>query len=168
MLLDTFFLAPTAPAIPMEPAEETPLDWHPLSTAEIHQSLLSASGRSAAGPDTLPMLVWQKLWPYISDTVYRIFAASLDLGHHPTAWRTATIVILQKPQKPDKTVPGAYRPISLLNTLGKLLEAVIAKRLSHYAEKHSLLPNTQFGGRPGRSTEQALLILVDAIWTAWR
>jgi len=36
----------------------------------------------------------------------------------------------------DYTNPNAYRPISLLNTLGKLLEAVIAKRLSYYAEKH--------------------------------
>jgi hypothetical protein len=33
--------------------------------------------------------------------------------------------VLRKPGKPDYSLPGAYRPISLLNTLGKLLEAVI-------------------------------------------
>jgi ribonuclease HI len=114
------------------------------------------------------MLVWQKLWLYISDTIHCIFSASLELGHHLTAWRTAAIVVLKKPQKPDKTTPNAYRPISLLNTLGKLLEAVVARRLSFYAEEHNLLPDTQFGGRSGRSAEQALLVLVDAIWTAWR
>ena len=52
------------------------------------------------------------------------------------------IVVLRKPGKGDYTVPGAYRPISLLNTLGKLLEAVMAKRLSYYVEKYGLLPNT--------------------------
>lgn len=77
------------------------------------------------------------------------------------------IVVLRKPGKPDYSVPGAYRPISLLNTLGKLLEAVMTRRLSYLAEKHSLLPNSQFGGRPGRTAEQALLVLSRAIDQAW-
>lgn len=77
------------------------------------------------------------------------------------------IVVLRKPGKADYAVPEAYRPISLLKTLGKLLEAVMAKRLSYYAEKYGLLPNTQFGGRPGRTTEQALLVLANAIDQAW-
>lgn len=47
---------------------------------------------------------------------------------------------------------GAYRPISLLNTLGKLLEAVIARRLSYLAEKHGLLSDTLSGGRPGNQS----------------
>jgi ribonuclease HI len=75
--------------------------------------------------------------------------------------------VLRKPGKPDYSLPDAYRPISLLNTLGKLLEAVIARRLSYLAEKHGLLPNSQFGGRPGRITEQALLVLSNAIDQAW-
>jgi hypothetical protein len=47
------------------------------------------------------------------------------------------------------------------------LEAVVARRLSFLAEKHGLLPNSQFGGRPGRTTEQALLVLTNAIDHAW-
>ena len=90
---------------------------------------------------------------------HQIFAASIELGYHPQRWRSAKIVVLRKPGKPDYSLPGAYRPISLLNTLGKLLEAVIARRLSYLAEHYGLLPDTQFGGRPGRTTEQALLVL---------
>jgi hypothetical protein len=89
--------------------------------------------------------------------------ASVELGCHPQRWRSAQIIVLRKPGKPDYSQPGAYRPISLLNTLGKLLEAVIARRLSFYTEHHRLLPDTQFGGRPGRTTEQALLVLTNAI-----
>jgi hypothetical protein len=91
----------------------------------------------------------------------------MSLGYHPKQWRNAKIVLLRKPGKPDYSIPDAYRPISLLNTLGKLLEAVVARRLSNLAEKHSLLPDTQFGGRPGRTTEQALLVLSNAIDWAW-
>jgi hypothetical protein len=43
----------------------------------------------------------------------------------------------------------------------------MAKRLSYYAEAYGLLPNTQFGGRPGRNPEQALLVLRNAIDRAW-
>ncbi|KAI3301160.1 hypothetical protein DTO002I6_350 [Penicillium roqueforti] len=96
-----------------------------------------------------------------------IFATFINLGYHPKRWRSAKIVVLRKPKKPDYSVPGAYHPISLLNTLGKLLESVMARRLSYLSEKHGLLPDTQFGGRPARTTEQALLVLSNAIDRAW-
>jgi hypothetical protein len=43
----------------------------------------------------------------------------------------------------------------------------MARRLSYLAEKQGLLPDTQFGGRPGRATEQALLVLSNAVDRAW-
>lgn len=39
----------------------------------------------------------------------------------------------------------------------------MARRLSYLAEKHDLLPATRFGGRPGKPTEQTLLVLSNAI-----
>ena len=35
-------------------------------------------------------------------------------------------------------------------------------------EKHQLLPKTHFGGRPGRSTLDAIHYVIDKICTAWR
>ncbi|GFF62105.1 RNA-directed DNA polymerase (Reverse transcriptase) [Aspergillus udagawae] len=110
----------------------------------------------APGEDGIPTLV------------FRIFfTASVNLGYYPEQWKRAKIIVLRKPGKPDYTIPGAYRPISLLNTLGKVLEAVMAKHLSYYAEAYGPLPNTQFGGRPGRNPEQALLVLRNAIDQGW-
>jgi hypothetical protein len=83
----------------------------------------------------------------------RSMIAALEYLKGPRRWRGAKIVVLRKPGKPDYSIPGAYRPISLLNILGKLLEAVMARRLLYLAEKHGLLPDTQFRGRPGRTTE---------------
>ncbi|OQE11161.1 hypothetical protein PENFLA_c080G07693 [Penicillium flavigenum] len=86
----------------------TPLElpWQPITELEIQRSLKAAKGTTAPGDDNLPMLVWKQLW------------------------RNAKIVVLRKPGKPDYSVPGAYRPISLLNTLSKLLEAVVALLLN--------------------------------------
>lgn len=166
VLLETFF-PPTShpPSECIVPPKEIP--WEPITEQEITKTLQRMKKRTAPGEDGIPTLVWFQIWPYISSIVTSIFTASIDLGHYPQRWKAAKIVVLRKPGKSDYTSPSAYRPISLLNTLGKLLEAVVARRLSYYAEKYKLLPDTQFGGRPGRTTEQALLVLANAIDQAW-
>ena len=120
---------------------------------EIERALKAAKGNTALGEDDLPTLVRENIWQYVSHLVIQILTASINLGYYPREWKTATIVVLKKPGKPDYSIPGAYRPISLLNTLGKVLEAVMAKRMSYYAETYGLLPDTQVGGRIGRTTE---------------
>ena len=61
----------------------------------------------------------------------------------------------------------AYRPVALLNTLGKAMESVIARRISWMAEAHQLLPRTLLGGRKGVSTEHAVHTLMEVIQRAW-
>jgi ribonuclease HI len=58
--------------------------------------------------------------------------------------------------------------ISLLSTLGKALEKVISVRLTYWAEVCGLLPKEHFGGRPGRSCDDALLLRTDFIKEQWR
>jgi hypothetical protein len=72
--------------------------------------------------------------------------------------------MLRKPGKADYTLLKAFRPISLLPTISKGLEAVVAVRLSYITEKHNLLLANHFGARPRRSAEQALNVLVERIY----
>jgi hypothetical protein len=51
--------------------------------------------------------------------------------------------------------------MTLSNTLGKILEKVIARRLSALVEWYSLLPPTHMGGRKGISTGHALHWLIE-------
>jgi hypothetical protein len=97
-----------------------------------------------------------------------LYNTSLELGHIPQRWKTARIVTLRKPGKADYTLPKAFRPISLLPTISKGLEAAVAARLSYITETHDLLPANHFGARPRRSAEQALNALVERIYQAWR
>lgn len=101
----------------------------------------------------MPNVVWKEVWPVLKVWIHTIFKASVRLGIVPTAWKVARILPLRKPNKPGYTVPKAYRPISLLSTLAKILELVIARRLSYWAETYDLLPAYQFGARPRRSCE---------------
>jgi hypothetical protein len=78
------------------------------------------------------------------------------------------VIILRKPGKPDYTKLKASRPISLLLTISKGLEAIIAIRLSYITKEYSLLPKNHFGVRPKRSAEQALNVLIERIHKVWR
>lgn len=165
--LDPFFTKMAEPDAEIEskPTEELP--WVPITEQEICRSLRVGKGNTAPGRDGIPTLLWKHLWVYLKQTITTLFTKSVDLGYYPRQWKQARIVVLRKPGKPDYSAPGAYRTISLLNTLAKLLEAVLARRLSHWAETLKLLPDTQFGGRPGQNTEQALLVLANAVYRAW-
>ena len=97
----------------------------------------------------------------------RLFDACYRLSIHPTAFKRAITVFLRKLKKEDYSDPKVYRLIVLLNTLGKALEAVVAERIRFAAETHALLPDTQIGGRRIRSTETALQLITNKIYTIW-
>ena len=74
---------------------------------------------------------------------------------------------MQKPHKDDYLITKAYRPIALLDIIGKALESVLAKKISALTELHGLLPKTHFGGRRGTSTEHAIHYLLEKIYKGW-
>ena len=98
-----------------------------------------------------------------------VYNTCIHLGHHPGRWKEATVVVIPKPDKPDYSVAKAHRPISLLETLSKLLEKAVAKRFQHDIVEHELVPSVQFGGRMHSSCLDAALTLlhdVQAVHTA--
>jgi ribonuclease HI len=169
-LLRTFFPPTPAGWTTTTQEQQVPpiLDNPELTIGEIEEAVLRVKPWKAPGVDGLPNVVWKETWPVLKEWIHAIFQASIKLGTMPSAWKTARILPLRKPNKPDYTIPKAYRPISLLSTLGKILELVIARRLSYWAETHDLLPTNQFGARPRRSCEQALILLTEKIKEAWR
>lgn len=76
-------------------------------------------------------------------------------------------MVLKKPGKPDYQQPKAWRPIALLEVLGKVIEATIGNRLRTLAENHNLIPERQMGARKRHSTDTALVLLLGLIRVAW-
>ena len=60
----------------------------------------------------------------------------------------------------DPRLLELYRPISLLECLGKLMERIVATRLEDVVEMSQLLPHSQAGFRRWRSTEDPQLDLI--------
>src|SRR5258705_8251775 len=116
----------------------------------------------------LPAVVWKQVWPAVKHHLLALFRASFEEGVLPSQWKHAKIIPLKKPGKEDYTTAKSWRPISLLATLGKVLESVVAERISHAVETYGLLPTNHFGARKQRSAEQALMLLQEQIYNAWR
>ena len=71
-------------------------------------------------------------------------------------------MVLSKPGKEPAVyqTPGGYRPIALLPTIGKVVEAVVARKVTEAAEAYGLIPPEQMGNREHRSTELAIRLVV--------
>ncbi|EAQ88476.1 hypothetical protein CHGG_05095 [Chaetomium globosum CBS 148.51] len=149
--------------------QRAPVHMPDLTMEEIEQKVLSAKPWKAPGEDGLPANGMETALASGQRQGAPIYSGtSLRDGDIPSQWRNAKIIPLKKPGKSEYTLAKSWRPISLLSTLGKILEAVIAERLSHAVETCGLLPANHFGARKRRSTEQALLLLQEHIYKAWR
>ncbi len=138
-----------------------------VTPEEIGEAIWKLKPDKAPGTDVITNRVVKLAHNLIGVEWARLFSACLELGYHPRAFRTAITVVLRKPGKPDYSDPAAYRPIALLNTIGKVLEAIMARRISDLAEDANLLPDEQYGARPGRSAEDALLDLKEQVSAIW-
>ena len=64
-------------------------------------------------------------------------------------------------------IPSSYRPIVLIETITKVLSTIITEDLSYTCKTNNLLPDFQFGGRPGCSTTDALHYIKQYIKNLW-
>lgn len=102
------------------------------------------------------------------DHLFYIYRAILELNTYHPRWLESVTLVLRKVGKTDYNVAKAYRPIGLLDTMSKGFSTLCAKHVSYLAEKHNMLPRSQFGGRPGRNTTDAMLLVSHRIKDTWR
>ena len=94
-----------------------------------------------------------------------IFKNIMLTSLYPEVWKLANVTPIFK--KGDKQVTKNYRPISLLPICGKIFEKIIFNNLYPYLNANNLITKNQSGFRPGDSTTNQLLLLVDEIHWAF-
>ncbi|PNP82879.1 hypothetical protein FNYG_03757 [Fusarium nygamai] len=135
-----------------------------IDAEKLRKIIKGLKNNKAPGPDKFPneaiKLGMQVLLPYF----VLGFNGCLNLSLHPANIKDSIIVMLLKTgKKPDK--PESYRPISLLSTVGKLYERILADMmLDALKENPHLLPATQFGNK---TTTEALQYLFCIIYSTW-
>jgi len=105
--------------------------WTPFSVKEFKSSISKYNNTSTPGPDKLS---WRHLKVIINNnsclkSFINIANACIDLEYWPSYFKMLTSIIISKPNKVSYNIPKTFRPITLLNMLGKLIEKVTGKRL---------------------------------------
>jgi hypothetical protein len=127
----------------------------------------AASPLKAPAPDGIPNRALQVASNLLVPHLTRIVNQSINLGHCPDHFLALTTVVLCKPRKDNYTVPKTYRPIAPLNTIGKIIDANTAQRLSYLVEEYQVIPRMHTGGRKLRLIEHALHTVIQRIYHAW-
>ena len=123
--------------------------------------LLGQMKEKAPGPSGITKRCLQELPSEVTDQLLQLFNSTLALGHFPTPFRHALVTFIPKKENPATT--DDFRPISLTEILGKLLEKVVNSRLIRHLESRNILQNNQFGFRPKRGTETAIQLGYETI-----
>ena len=122
--------------------------------------------QSSPGPDHL-------IWTHLKHLVAHTEVASLFLWiTNACLWvgewlKESKTMVIPKPGKLMYNVPKAFRPIILLNTMGKLFKKMIASYLQFEAVKEGILHSCQFGGVHQNSTEDVGIYLTHLVHTGW-
>lgn len=141
---------------------------HRVTRAQVYAALTAPDPDKSPGPSSVPNRALRWAWDVAEDELYLLIAHCAHTGYHPELWRRSISACLPKVGKPDYTRPRAHRLIQCLECLGKVLEVVETRIIAHFALKHGLTAETQFGGVPGRSVEDAALTFTHDVETAAR
>ena len=89
-----------------------------------------SSPSSAPGLEAMPYSVWKRLHKLFPDILPDLTNPLVQRGYHPVSLKKAEGMVLDKPGKPSYDAPATYRVIVLLDTPLKIVERLIANRLS--------------------------------------
>ncbi|CAK1584840.1 unnamed protein product [Parnassius mnemosyne] len=89
---------------------------------------------TALGPDGIPGRALVLSLAALGDRLRQLFTGCLRSTKFPTAWKEARLILLKKENRAADS-PSAYRPICLLEEIGKLFERIVATRLNGHLSR---------------------------------
>jgi len=142
----------------MRPASEPKL----TNPEEVQEAIRGLKVNKAPDPNSIPNRALKHLPQRAVSLLVLIFNAILITHHFPTVWKHARVISILKTGK-DPALLSSYRPISLMDTFGKLFEKILLARILREVNVRGLLRNEQFGFRPEHSTSLQLARFVERI-----
>jgi hypothetical protein len=131
------------------------------SPSELKEAIKKLPNNKAPGEDEIRNITIKNFSNKAIVQLHYIINAVVELQYFPQAWKNAIVIPIPKAGK--KSDPGNFRPISLLNTLGKLTEKILLRRLTRLDKQLKLTRDEQFGFRPRHDTSQQVVRIVTDI-----
>ena len=135
-----------------------------ISDEDVIEAINMVKPNKASGPDLISPRLFKEGANQLVLPLRKLFNLSLILGEFPASWKRSNVTAIHK--KDDRSNPSNYRPISLLNYAGKLMERCIHKHMTNYLIEHSVISPFQSGFQAGDSTVNQLLYICNEISNA--
>jgi len=139
-----------------------------ISAEQIEQAIHRLPNGKVPGPDNISNEVLKMVASLIKKDLTQAISKCFIKGVTPRSFQESTTVVLQKKRKKNYFLPSSYRPITLKNTIAKLMEKLVTERIADATEVHGLLPWNQMGARRQRSTLTVLELLTSCVNTVWK
>jgi len=92
--------------------------------------------------------VWKCLVAILPRYLTAIYNGCLKERVFPKRWKKAKIISIVKPGKEGSDEVNKFRPISLLDSGGKVLEKLLINRINHHVFSRGFINDNQFGFGP--------------------
>ena len=127
-----------------------------IITLEEDQSVLQTLklGKSSGRDNINNMILTEIAYP-LSKPLCDLFNYSLSRGIFPDVWKQADVSPLYK--KDDHSLVCNYRPISLISSIGKVIEKIVHKHMFNYFNDNSIITCLQSSFVPRDSTVNQLV-----------
>ena len=128
---------------------------------EISKNITRLLDKNSCGYDLVSNRTLKATNHSVSPLLEILFQKCISEGVFPDCFKIAQVIPLFKGG--DNKDPHCYRPISLLPTISKIFEKLLATRLIKFLTKHKVLSPDQFGFRAKFSTEYAIVDIYDKL-----
>ncbi len=125
----------------------------PPSERDVLKALNGLRNTPALGEDGIPIKILKDLALVLASPLAHLARRSFKQSKVPKLFKTANVIPILKRSK-NAASPSSYRPVALLTSMSKVLEALVLQQFSPHLEKK--LPPEQWGFRRNRSTSAAL------------
>jgi len=121
---------------------------------EVDRIIKDLKNKKAPGPDCITPEILKVVKEKYLTAITSVMNKHLLDATFPDTWKISRLVLLEKPRKNDEE--KSYRPICIMDTLGKVLEKLINVRLQTELERNGTIHANQFGFQKGKSSLDAL------------
>ena len=132
-------------------------------TVDEITKIVSSAPAKHCSLDPIPTWLLKRLLSLLSTTLTQICNASFHGGVFPANLKEAIVYPQLKKSTLNPDDMNSFRSISNLSFLSKVVERVVAVRLSAHFESQYLLPSRQSAYRAHHSTEAAIIAVHDEI-----
>ena len=110
-----------------------------ITELEFTKALSGLSKDTAPGPDRVKYSDIKNLSVDNKSELFRLYEESFATGQVPEDWSHSYLKPIPKPGKDHSKLNG-YRILTMQNTMGKLMERIVARKLAQDLERRNILP----------------------------